>query len=376
MKLFLPPLQIGPDEGFTKEKDIFGRAAIGQGLTSLVSNVTDPMVVALDSQWGSGKTTFLKMWAGELRKAGFPVVMFDAFAHDYMSDAFTAIAGEIIKLAEEKRRSEEPASKAFYEKASRVARIISRGILRTGVKAATLGVLDAADIETAASDIAKETSEMTDKTLGEWLTASREEKELLESFEAALSELPSLLSSPPSESKPLVFIIDELDRCRPDFSLEILERMKHFFSVKNVHFVLGIDVRQLQEAVKIVYGLGIDARVYLQKFINLHAQLDTNPPAIEQSATTIFINHAIETFDFPKHKGDLVGCFRNLLIHVADKRGLSLREIERILSIFAIEVAQLPESHRGELDPIIAGLPIIQVLDRHLYKFLLQGMEA
>src|SRR5262249_28293078 len=84
MRLFPPPLQIADDEGFTPEKDIFGRADIGRGLTSLLARVNEPLVVAVDGQWGSGKTTFLKMWAGELRKSDIPVVYFDAYEHDYV----------------------------------------------------------------------------------------------------------------------------------------------------------------------------------------------------------------------------------------------------------------------------------------------------
>ena len=51
------------------------------------------MVIAVDADWGAGKTVFLKMWAGELRKAGIPVVYFDAFANDYVDDALSIRSG-------------------------------------------------------------------------------------------------------------------------------------------------------------------------------------------------------------------------------------------------------------------------------------------
>jgi predicted KAP-like P-loop ATPase len=110
MHIFLPALKVDDTEGFTPEKDIFGRATLGRGMTNLLSSVSEPVVLALDGQWGSGKTTFLKMWAGELRKAGFPVVYLDAFRNDYESDAFTAVASEIIALANTKRKGDSPAS--------------------------------------------------------------------------------------------------------------------------------------------------------------------------------------------------------------------------------------------------------------------------
>lgn len=63
MLVFPPQVEIGHNDGFTPAKDIFGRAELGKGLTSFVGNVSDPLAIALDAQWGSGKTTFLKMWA-------------------------------------------------------------------------------------------------------------------------------------------------------------------------------------------------------------------------------------------------------------------------------------------------------------------------
>ena len=100
MRVFPKPLEIGDEEGFTPEKDIFKRAVLGAGMTNLIANVEDPLVIALDGAWGSGKSTFLKMWAGELRKAGYPVIYFDAFENDYIDDAFAALARELLELAE------------------------------------------------------------------------------------------------------------------------------------------------------------------------------------------------------------------------------------------------------------------------------------
>src|SRR4051794_363072 len=117
MRVTLPPLEIGESEGFTPEKDIFSRASIGAGLSNLVISVVDPLVIAVDGQWGSGKTTFLKMWAGDLRKAKIPVIYFDAFEHDYSDDAFTAIAGQIVSLARDKRKEKTPQAKRFVDKA-------------------------------------------------------------------------------------------------------------------------------------------------------------------------------------------------------------------------------------------------------------------
>ena len=94
-------LEIGPEEGFTPEKDIFGRKPFGDQLTRIVRALEGPTVLLLDAPWGTGKTTFIKMWLGQLGKAGIPTIYFDAFASDYHDDAFLTVAGEIVARAEE-----------------------------------------------------------------------------------------------------------------------------------------------------------------------------------------------------------------------------------------------------------------------------------
>ncbi|TOL41491.1 hypothetical protein CGH98_24085, partial [Vibrio parahaemolyticus] len=60
--------------------------------------------------------------------------------------------------------------------------------------------------------------------------------------------------------------IDELDRCRPSYAVEMLEVIKHFFELDNVVFVVATDTEQLQHAVKAVYGQLFDAQLYLGRF--------------------------------------------------------------------------------------------------------------
>lgn len=93
-------MEIGHTESFTPQKDIFGRKEFGDKLTRIVATLGSPSVLLLDAPWGTGKTTFVKMWRGELSKAGIPSIYFDAFANDYQEDAFLAVASQIIAEAE------------------------------------------------------------------------------------------------------------------------------------------------------------------------------------------------------------------------------------------------------------------------------------
>jgi hypothetical protein len=65
---------------------------------------------------------------------------------------------------------------------------------------------------------------------------------------------------------PLFIFIDELDRCRPDYAIRLLEGIKHLFDAKNVCFVVSTNMTQLSESVKAVYGSGFEAYRYLKRF--------------------------------------------------------------------------------------------------------------
>ena len=230
MRLFPPELKIEPTEGFSKEKDLFERADIGRGLSNLIGVVEQPLVVAVDGQWGSGKTVFLKMWAGELRKKRIPVVYFDAFENDYSEDAFTAIAAELVELTAKAKKAQTKTAKTFVKSAVRASRVVLRSGLKLGVKAVTVGALQSQDLQEIGEDLANELSGLSDKYLGELITKSDASKSVIQAFRDALAELPSLLvdAEEGSARQPLVIIIDELDRCRPVFALNLLERIKHF----------------------------------------------------------------------------------------------------------------------------------------------------
>ena len=92
-------------------------------------------------------------------------------------------------------------------------------------------------------------------------------KKSIRSFRESLHDFAESITDDKNK-KPLVFIIDELDRCRPSFSIEVLEKAKHFFNVNNIIFVLGADKEQLGSAIKAVYGEGLNVNGYLRRFID------------------------------------------------------------------------------------------------------------
>ncbi|TOM29984.1 hypothetical protein CGH78_24710, partial [Vibrio parahaemolyticus] len=137
-----------------------------------------------------------------------------------------------------------------------------------------------------------------------------------------------------NDGKPLVVIIDELDRCRPTYAVELIEKVKHLFSVKNVVFLLVMHRQQLEVAVKSVYGPDIDAHTYLQKFINL----ETTLPRISQNIYSreidnycdrLYYLHELETWNDKQNLQDYI-------VALSKFYNLSLRQLERVYTNLAI----------------------------------------
>ncbi len=383
MRIFPPQIEIGDEEGFTEEKDIFKLKEFGEALTSVVEKVEDPMVIVLDGPWGDGKTTFAKMWLGELRKKKFPekkfpVIYFDAFANDFMDDAFVAIAGEVISLLPQEKLGDkgDNAYKTFLDKAVKVGKIVARS---SKVGALSLDVIDAVKSESSS----EKKSEWMDTHLKTLLQSHKEERSAIKEFKKALSEIASKLVSSDSDDlakeekrancRPLVFVIDELDRCKPSFALAVLERIKHFFSVEGIHFVLVTNLKQLEKSVESSYGK-IDAQIYLQKFYNLVFSLpEERGVASLANKTSVFLRRIFSQFpdddENDKYKSGTLKCLEGILIN----QSYSLRTIEKIGTRIALVIAMSTKSEYRN-SALIAGLCVLKVVKPELYNKAKNGI--
>ncbi len=258
------------------ERIIFCKlASLTPFLLNIVTRSRDELVISIDGQWGEGKTTFVKMWRGLLGEHNIPSIYIDAFANNYSDDAFIVIASAITEFVE-KNISKDNCEKVaeLKEKTKRVGIQLLSWSARVGIKAVTLGIIKDTDLKALGAmkdEIAKDVSGWVGELIEERLDAHSIEMDLFESFRDLLSSIPAKLEG--SEGNPLVVILDELDRCKPTFAVDAVEKIKHLFSVQNVVFVLVMNRVQLEQSVKIVYGQELDALTYLQKFINLKTRI-------------------------------------------------------------------------------------------------------
>lgn len=368
MKLVTPSLVVEDSDGFMN--DVLQRQQFGDALSNLVTRSTDELVISLDGKWGEGKTTFVKMWQGLLKEKGIPSIYIDAFQNDYTEDAFISIASAITSYVDQ-HSAESQKSSAFKDKAKKVGVRLLSWTAKIGIKAATLGIIKESDIDTLSEigdDVAADTSETIADLVKERLSAHSKETELIQSFRESLSDLPANLMD--NSSGRLVIIIDELDRCKPSFAVEVLEKIKHLFSVKNVVFLLVMHKQQLEEAIRSVYGSNIDAHTYLQKFINVETSIpkrvtDRYSNDIELYIKKLLQLHEITTWGDGRN---IVDC----LIPLAQHFNLSLRQLEKVFTNLAIIYSTSGENHL-RLVPIIVFIAVVKVVNPNVFGNLLLG---
>lgn len=325
MKISLPKVKITESESFSHSKDIFNRKKFGERLISLFENSEEELVVALNAQWGEGKSTFIKMWQNhiKLNKTSIKTIYFDAFKNDYQKDPFLAITSEIYSLCEMKEESK----KDFIANAKNVGKSLAWGAFKLGTKLTTAGLVDETILENSSNDISSILNDNIEILIENRIKNHEVNKNALDKFKSDLEKFID-------KEKPLVFVIDELDRCRPDYALELLEQIKHLFSVKNLHFLLVVNSKQLEASIKSKYGNDINASQYLQKFITISLELPKKSSEYEHYNKK-FIHWALGEMlekDEKIKNENLIETMEEIVSFYNP----SFREIERILSNIAI----------------------------------------
>jgi energy-coupling factor transporter ATP-binding protein EcfA2 len=367
MKLFPSEPIINDMDGFTPQNDIFGLSDFGNKLMNLIQNLEDNPTIILDGQWGSGKTTFIKQWAGLLRNNDIPVIHFDAFENDFQEDAFLALAGEIQNYATKNLEKNKTKIKKFTETSAKIGKAFLPLAVKASIRVATLGAANSDDIQ----NLLNNAGDITESIILEKLQSVSENKDLFKDFKNQLEIISSAHEQGKGDEeneikiKPLVIIIDELDRCNPKFALGILEKIKHFFAVKNVCFVLVSNLNQLEAIVRGSYGEGTKAALYLEKFYDLKIEL----PKIKKynsNKQEKYIEHLWKSMSLNSDDHNYDEGLKEEFSSLANEYNLSLRTIEKITSHFALVIAST-NRNTLRITCLISGLCFMKHLEPNLF---------
>lgn len=250
----------------TKEAP-FAEDKLGYGtqIVRLADNImkdTDtPLVMTLAAPWGSGKSSFIKMWKAYLESKGHTCILFDAWRNDFHKEPLLALVGEIGEKVAEICR---PKSKKFEKIVGGIARPAAK-ILE--VCAAAAPALALCGPTAAGGGVIAKGASGTVKVVKEYMQQGHGDlKKEIDAFRTSLS---NLVLSDAVGDKHIYFFVDELDRCRPEYALSLLEIIKHMFDVEGIVFVLAIDRQQLISMASTRYGAAFDGDGYFKRFVDV-----------------------------------------------------------------------------------------------------------
>lgn len=284
LKNRLPEIEIPEEDPFMYDK--LKRKSCAHTFNSLVKMYSNSgCVIALNGEWGTGKTTFIKMLIQMLNNEGGHPLYFNAWENDYVSDPLIALLAELKDL-----NAQSSKWKDVIANGGKILASITTSAAKTVIKN-KFGI-DSDVISTGIDEVGK--------LLKNDIEDYSKQKTTFSEFRKSLQEF---IADNTTEEVPVVFFVDELDRCSPKSAVLVLERIKHLFDIPNVIFVLSINKKQLGYAIQGYYGSSnIDADNYLRRFIDIEFSLP-------QPQSEEFCQYLFDTYNFSEifnHKDRIV----------------------------------------------------------------------
>ena len=318
-----------------QDRDEFNRQSIAEKAISLIQSDIDISPMVIDGGWGTGKTEFCQKLINLMSKGeAHHLIYVDAFKADHADEPLMTVLAEVINVL-----PDDESKKSFITKAIPALRYGLKTIAKAGVS--HLLRQDATDVvDNYDKEIQKAADKAIDSSVQSILKDHVKAEKNLKALQTALAEI--------AAQKPIVLFIDELDRCRPNFAVDMLEIIKHTFDVEGVSFVLITNTQQLKASINHCYGQTVDAQRYLDKFVkftftlpseflvNGHHKNDVSVIHYQQLIQQSSVLKATEL--------DQDAAFI-LISHVIKVHQLSLREVETLIRY--LEIYHTLSGHNG-----------------------------
>ncbi len=318
-------------------------------------------VLNLNAEWGAGKTWFIKRWYMEL-KQHYPTVYIDAWQQDFSDDPLLTVISSIIDQLKEVAGKENKIPKGMRQRLLGLFKVGGKLALKAAIKKAGL---EDEDFSMEGEDANQLVDALCSNQKERYDSIQYLKKEIRQWVEGAVALGNGELDYP------AFILIDELDRCRPSYAVEMLETIKHIFDIPGVVFVLATDTEQLQHAVKVIYGDGFDAQNYLGRFFQRRFTLN-------RKSRREFISNILEIRTLPDGSTmvwpELINprVLLEVVTAVSDSLELSLRQTEQIIDRLLF-VMQKPRRRKVNL-VFLMYLFALHEKDYQLYSGVADGV--
>lgn len=324
-----------------KEDDKLNREHFGDFLIEIITNNkrykresdTNSFVLAIDSSWGTGKTTFLNMLEDKMnniKNNNYVIINYNAWKNDLWKNPFETLMYTILENKIFNATDDINNFGKIGKDLKEVAKAIGKGFVKKQLsKIISEDIIEEIDKQVIESGDCKR---FIDNTSIDY-DFFKEYEEYSNSIESMKKNLKKVC-----EKTQIVVFIDELDRCKPTFAIELLEMIKHLFDIENMVFVFALDVTQLSCSVKSVYGNEIDATGYLCRFFDYISKLPKFD--IDTYIDSILEKNRLINYEL-KREINIQGIFKQITFsstykELANIYNLSLRDINTIYSNFLL----------------------------------------
>lgn len=306
------------------DEDLLGLNEFSKRLNRFIDTEHDfvegGLVIALTSRFGSGKTTFLKMWSTEMEAFTEEnnkrlVIQLNAWESDYCGDPLFSIVSALATALNQVNQDPSKLLNAAKD----------LGWFFTAVGSQVANKFTGIDIVAAGGLAEKKKADRTTSIeISDAFSMYEKRKNAMDSLKQAIREIAS--SSQPK----ILFLVDELDRCRPDYAISYLETIKHLFDTKGAVFILAADREQLENSAKTAFGPGLDFEEYFRKFVHREVMLPPIPETGYQKLAQKYVDYYLV------RKGSRI-CFMNFgdgrvgdIVELVVKLKLTPRQIQEV----------------------------------------------
>lgn len=318
------------------QDDLLNFEETGASFTNLISTIDAGKVISIEAGFGHGKTFFRKAWAKQLEVNDEVVIELDAQLSDHSGDPVITFMGA---LAERLDTKEKPNLEKAIAVVAKYGRIASRGLAEAALRSSAGAllnelektVLDQVEGASVLEELVKEAGDGMSKLAGQLISTQ------LATEQVRKTELPQqleVLRKALTEGKPhdrVVVLIDELDRCHPEYAIAMLEALKMVFGHSNFVFCLFVNAEYLENLAAHRFGQSAAGERYLDKFVDLRLALSATPEA-RKAATKALALEQLEVGtplgDKPEFSAEAAA---ELASEIVSQSDLTFRQVKRVL---------------------------------------------
>ena len=352
LQLKIRDIEIPNDNEWPCSEDCLDRYKEIENLTPVLLNAEAPLVLAVDSPWGGGKTTFIRIWQHYLSKRkNCASVYLNAWENDFTGDPLLSLVAQLDKeLFSQGNDSED---RSYWEEAKEAIPSLLKGASASIGKQLTIGGVNVGQV---AIDVTKTFEKHSGQNLVKDYLITQES---MNRFRQLLEESLSCLSV---NQQNLIIFVDELDRCNPVYAVMMLERIKHLFDVKNIVFVLSINSEQLVKSFGGIYGSDFDGKNYLKRFIDLDYKLKASD--IDTYIDLSFNQPDIQAYMDKIQEGRYDLEWLTFIVKLAVSYfNYQLRDIDQLVMRIRLILLSVPQDRY--LDPVILACMLILRENNH-----------